>query len=372
MRAAAEFLGEITHGNNSYEVSVLLIKQCRSTGLAGFLDRQHFCGNRNIFLDLLVDDLFDLLQLLSRRLLEMREVETGIIRAVVGTSLSNMAAEHLSQCCLQQMQAAVVRTSLLTCFIVIGTFYLIAEVQRSFDILDVMQRLLVRCFLHIGDIGVEQIIPDLSGICALAAGFCIEAGTGENDITLSFEFIYLHAIAEQADDLALAGTIRVAGKLRFFNEVHQILGLTMHGLQLAARISCPLLLGCHLFVEARFVYRIAGIFCNFSRQLFRIAVRIIETEYDFTRQVLRVCMFLQSFLQQRLAIGKRAVEGLFFVLHELLNQRNLLFDIAVVVLHGISSYLHELVHERAFNAELDAIAHGSAQHSAEHIASAFI
>ena len=100
MCTGAEFLGEITHGYDSDRIAVLFIKQGCSTCLLCFFNRQNLGCNRQIFIDLLVDDALYFLELLSRRLFKMREVETAVVRSIVGTCLGNVIAQYLAQSCL--------------------------------------------------------------------------------------------------------------------------------------------------------------------------------------------------------------------------------------------------------------------------------
>ena len=104
MGAAAEFLGEVAHGDNSDLIAILLIKQSGCAGCLGCFDIEHLCCDRNVLIDLLVDNAFNFLQLRIGRLFEMCEVETSVFRTVVGTGLGNMITKNLFQSCLQQME----------------------------------------------------------------------------------------------------------------------------------------------------------------------------------------------------------------------------------------------------------------------------
>ena len=270
------------------------------------------------------------------------------------------------------MQRGVVGTGSLSCCIVISTFQYIADVDNTLDMVDMMHMLLVRCFLHVNDICLECIIPQLAGICALAAAFGIEAGAGKNHITFVRQFIDSHAIMEQADDFTLAGLIGIAGEHTFLREVHQILGLAMHGLHIGTGISGSLLLQLHFLLKALFIHRIAGILGNLRGQLFREAIGIIQTEHDITRQCLFLFMFLHGSIEQILTLVQRPGKGFFLLLDQAADQGHLVFQIRIVVFHIVSDNLDKLIHESSVNAQLAAIAHRSAQYSAQDIASALI
>jgi thiamine transporter ThiT len=75
-----------------------------SAGLLGFFNRQYFCCNFNVCLDHLVYQMFNFLQLYIADLFIMVEIETSVIRAVIGTGLGDMIAENGAERTLQKME----------------------------------------------------------------------------------------------------------------------------------------------------------------------------------------------------------------------------------------------------------------------------
>ena len=63
MRTAAEFLGYISHGYDSDGIAVLFVKQGDSAFFLGFLKRKDFGFDRQMPVDVSVDQSFDFIQL---------------------------------------------------------------------------------------------------------------------------------------------------------------------------------------------------------------------------------------------------------------------------------------------------------------------
>ena len=108
MRAAAEFLGEISHGDHSHTLSVFLSEQSHRTALLRFFNAHHLRGDRQIFRDFLIDNRFNALDFVPCHRLTVGEVKTCALRILIGACLFNMFTEHLAQCTVQKMRRGMI------------------------------------------------------------------------------------------------------------------------------------------------------------------------------------------------------------------------------------------------------------------------
>ena len=257
----------------------------------------------------------------------------------------------------------MVGTGQLSCISVKCAVHFIAFLQNAVDVFNMMQRLLVRRFLHIGDIRGECVVPYSSGISALSAAFRIEACLIENDIAFVLEFADSDAILEETDDLCFAGGFCIACEHTLVGEIHEVLGLCVHGLLIAACFTRSALLLSHLFVKAFKIDCVSCIFCDFRSQFLREAISVIKTEDNLTRKNFCVSVVLQLIIEQVFTVGQCLVECFFLILNQACNIADLIFQIRIVIIHHIRNNLDQLIHEGTFNTELDAIADSPSQNS---------
>ena len=125
----------------------------------------------------------------------------------------------------------------------------IADVQCAFFHHDVVQRLTMRCLMHLVHFCFARCAADDAAVADLPATLRIEARRIKDDAALICDLFAFNAVFEQRDDLAFAAELFIADKSRRALEVHQIRGLAPHRVEIAARCPRTLLLQFHLFIK---------------------------------------------------------------------------------------------------------------------------
>ena len=95
MGAAAQLHGELAHLHHADGLTVLLTEHGHSTLLLGFLNRKHLGDNRIPLQNGIIDQPLDLMDLLRRDGLKMREVKAQAIRLHQRAGLVHMVAQNL-------------------------------------------------------------------------------------------------------------------------------------------------------------------------------------------------------------------------------------------------------------------------------------
>ena len=131
MCAAAEFLREISHGDDADSVAVLFAKECHCAGLLGILEAHDLSCHGEFLRDLLVDDILDLLQFLGCHRLEVREVKTCTLRILIRACLFDMRAENFAECLLQKVRRRVVAAGCKAVLCIDLKRHLIAEFEHA-------------------------------------------------------------------------------------------------------------------------------------------------------------------------------------------------------------------------------------------------
>ena len=109
VRAAAELAREAVDLDHAHDVAVLLAEEHLRAELAGLVDRRLERPHGPADEDLLVHELLDLLALLRRQRLLVREVETELVGPDGRARLRDVLAQHPPQRLVQEMGRRVVR-----------------------------------------------------------------------------------------------------------------------------------------------------------------------------------------------------------------------------------------------------------------------
>ena len=116
MGTAAQFLGEISHGNHAHTISVLFPKKSHGPCFLGVFNAHNLCHNGKCCLDLLIDHCLHLSQFLLGHSLEMGKVKAQPVRCHKRTLLLYMGTQNRFQGFLQKMGGTVVLTGIRTVF----------------------------------------------------------------------------------------------------------------------------------------------------------------------------------------------------------------------------------------------------------------
>ena len=116
MCTAAKLLGEITHGNHTYRISVLFSKQCHCTALLRILDTHNVCNDLNILGDFFIYNFLYPCNLFPGHGLRMAEIKTCSVSILIGALLFNMVSQNNPECFLQQMCRRMVSAGIHTVY----------------------------------------------------------------------------------------------------------------------------------------------------------------------------------------------------------------------------------------------------------------
>ena len=101
--AAAQFPGEIAHGNHAHGVAVFFFENSHGPAADGVLITLRLLGNGDILPDLFVDGLLDFFQFFAAQGVEVGEIKAQLVRPDARTRLFDMQAQHFTQGGLQQV-----------------------------------------------------------------------------------------------------------------------------------------------------------------------------------------------------------------------------------------------------------------------------
>lgn len=127
MGAAAQLNGEIARADNAHDVAVLLAEQRHCAELLGLFNGHLACLNVDTLEYSLVHLALYCLELIARERRKMGEVKAHFLAVDKLSRLLNMAAEVLSEGCLEQMSRGVVAAGRFALFNIYLSADLIAE-----------------------------------------------------------------------------------------------------------------------------------------------------------------------------------------------------------------------------------------------------
>ena len=216
MGAAAQLNGEIARADNAHDIAVLLAEQSHCAELLRLFNGHLACLDRNTLEDDLVDLALYRLELIARESGEMGEVEAHFLAVDKLSRLLNVAAEVLSEGCLEQMSRGVVAAGCFALFNIYLSADLIAESDTvsAYEFCD-MEYDSVGGLARSGDLERRVFGSDNARVARLSAALAIERGLVEHNNHLGVsgcELVTL-AVCDYRLYLGVAGIIGIADKL---------------------------------------------------------------------------------------------------------------------------------------------------------------
>ena len=184
MCTTTEFDREITHTYNTYDVSVFFSEQGSSSCLLSLFDRHIFNYNRKILTNLLVYDIFYLLQFFRCHGREMCKVETQSLCIIQRSCLLYMISKHHTKSFLKQMGCTVVILGKRTVLFVNFQSYLVADFDHTLCNLSYMAEFAACKLYNIFYDKFTIFCTDDTFISFLATHCCIEWSLGNDERTL--------------------------------------------------------------------------------------------------------------------------------------------------------------------------------------------
>ncbi len=217
MGSAAQFGGKFTHFYNAYRFTVFFSEQCQSAcSLRGFNICFHSINGercKNVF----IHQFFYLCKLFRREGREMAEVETQPFLVYIGTGLLYMIAQHLPECCLQQMHAGVISSNRLSALSINARRYAVPFLDHAGKHLAYVYKNTV-CFFRVQHGGAAFRGCDCAGIADLTAALTVERGFVQDDAAFSLGYcpaaLTVHKHCKNSTFSAVFG---ISGKLRSCN-----------------------------------------------------------------------------------------------------------------------------------------------------------
>ena len=251
MRASAELHREARHADDAHDIAVFLREERHGAGLLGFL-KAHVRDLDVLALeDDLVDELFDIRELLRRDRLEVREVEAQAVRRDGGAGLVDLVADDLLEGCLQEMRCRVVACRGELLLLIDLDLDRLADLELAFLYVRDMVDRAVRQLLGVRGLDAAELAEQHAFVADLSATLCVERGLVKDDAGLFAvrDLVDELAVLPDGDDLGLFG-LRVNRQFRYVDarEVRH-----SDALVLGAGISRALALLVHGLVEALFV-----------------------------------------------------------------------------------------------------------------------
>ena len=173
-RPAERVAAALAHRDDAHLVAVFLAEQRARAGGARIVERHQPRGHRRILQHEVVGDVLDLLDLLRRHRLRMREVEAQPVGRDQRALLRDVIAEHLAQRLVQQMRRRMVAADGAAARVIDLERKRGAGLQRALlhraDVHEQVAGLLLR----VGDAEAHAVGGHHAGVADLAAGLAIE------------------------------------------------------------------------------------------------------------------------------------------------------------------------------------------------------
>ena len=377
MRTAAELHGHIAHLDHADNVAVLFAKHGDSALLLRFLDGQHLGHNGDAAQDRIVDESIDREQLLGRDGLKVREVEAQTVGLNQRTGLMHVVAEHRLERGVEQMRRGVAAADGHAALHINGCRHGVAELETAVDDLTCVHELAALVLLDVRDLKHGLAAADDARIADLAAHFGIERSLVEHDDALhaAHHSLGLLTLDHQRDDLRIVdGIVVVADKFRGRNVLAELNACPAEVTERLARLAGAGLLLLHLVVKGLAVERHTLVLDHLDRQVDGESVGVVQLER--VRAGEDGLALLLVGVQKLGEDLHAAVDGLGKVL--LLGADDLgdigltLAQLGIMAFVLVHDRIHDLIEERTVDAKQLAVAGGSSQQAAQHIAAALV
>ena len=253
----------------------------------------------------------------------------------------------------------------------------VAKLEAAGDDLAAVHELAALVLLDVRDLKDALAAADHARVADLAAHFGVERGLVEYDNALhaAHHGLSLLALDHQRDDLRIVdGVVVIADKFGGRHVLAELNACPAEVAERLARLARAGLLLLHLLVEALAVERHALVLDHFDRQVDGETIGVVELE-----RVRAGEDGLALFLVGGEKLGEdlhAAVDGLGKVL--LLGADDLgdigltLAQLGIMAFVLVHDRIHDLIEERTVDAEELAVAGGSSQQAAQHVAAALI
>ena len=368
MGTAAQLAG-IGHVHHAHHVTILLAEQRHGTGGDSLVIRHLADDGGRVAADLGVDDGLDRLDLFRRHRLVVAEVEAGVIRIDQRTLLRHMIAQHLAQCLVQQVGGRVVAGGLLAQGRVDLCLHGVAHFQTALFHATMVAPDGGLDLLRVGH-GKAQALPlQMALVAHLAAGFSVERAHVQHHHALvtGLEFLRRLAVVVQRQHAGLGRQLVVAHEAGGFTVVFQ-----QRSALEAAGGTRLLALVRHGRLEAGLVHRHAALAADIGRQVQRETIGVVQAEGRLAVQHLLALQSGQRPFQQAHAVGNGLEEAGFLALEHFLDAGLIAFQLGIGLTHFLHQRRHQAVEERLTGTHLVAVAHGTADDPAQHVAAALV
>ncbi len=379
VRAAAQFHAETGHRHDAHRVAVFLAEQRRRAGCDRFVGGLQLGLNRRVPPDLLVDDRFDLAQLLGGERGVVGEVEPQPVGRHQRAALLDVRPEHLAQRGVQQVGGGVVPARRVAGRVVHGGHHGVTRLQVACGDLDPVKARTVRARLDQSPHQREgaSLARERADVRHLAARLDVERRAVERDEAgLAF--------GQHVDRLPL-----VVQRGEHRRAVHSRRGVAFEAVGGAAKPGGPRLerrapgrreaeraagprlrlLRLHRLLEAWRVERHAALPGLVLDEVARYPVGFVQPEGVFSAQhVVAGGRAVERLLEARQAVGEHRLEALLLGPNQPDRVVAVASQLRVGVAHLADEHVDQPVEERLADAQALAVAHRAAHDPAQLVA----
>ena len=375
---AAKLCREVAHFNHTNLLAVFFAKQRHSARFLRFIQTHLLCYNIQAFLNLLIDQLLNLLNLFCCHGREMSKVEAQPVRSDQRTGLLNVFAQHGAKRLLQQMRRAVVLLCGTAALRIYAQGHILSCGQHAGNHLPYMADLAalqMNSILH--PEGAVR-THDHTVVAALSSHSTIKRSlTGDHSACLS--------IRQSFHDLCIRGQYRDPGIMCQAVISHKC-GRNLSRDRLVDRHIGPHvvggLAGCTCFftlllhgsLESGLVHRHVLLLQDLNGQIQREPIGIIEFKCIFSGKYgLPFGSHIRFHIRKdRKTLIDGFVKLLLLLGKNLKDHRFLLFQLRITVLGKSNHRFRQFRHESAFNAKQSPVSRRTAQKTAQHVSASFV
>ena len=366
MGAAAE-LARAADIEHPHLVAVLLAEEHDRAGFFRLLDRHDLRARRRVAHDLGVHLRLDAPDLVVRKRLVVREIETRLLAVDERSLLLYVRPEHVTQRLVHEVRHRVIAHRAAAQCHVDARLERVAHFERPGLQPPLVAVDLGLDLLRIGHLEGALRADELAAVADLAAGLGVERRAIEHyrARVAAGQRLRLRSLFVQRDNLRRERERFIAVKLGLAARVLQSSGGDELG-----RGARALALLRHGGLESRHVDHHAALAADIGGEVHREAIRVVQAEHRVAIE--QPLAARERRLEHAHAVLKRLGEALLFLLEHIGDAVLGAAQLGIRIAHGAIEVGHQAVKEGLLLAELVAVADGAANDPPQHVAAAFV
>ena len=366
-----------TSGDNAYDITVLLAKECNSTSSLCIFDAHDLSDNRLSSKNLCIYHAFNTIKLIFGKSLKVRKVKAHAIWGNKRTSLVNVISQNLLECCVKQVRCRVVTANELTAASINGCGDRITNREGTLLYHANVGLKATVAMLGVSDVNVETRSCQLAGVPYLAAHLCIERRAVKYNLNLraSRSGLNLLSILNKSNNTNARELIVVVavkdGLIKAVRECNPDALSITPGIAVS-RCTSALTLLCHCSVKGVHVNNVTCICSNLTSKINRESVGIVQKECNLTGKLCAILKLLKLSGELGLACVKRSAKALLFCGQNAVDKSTLLDKLWVFCAKQNGNLMCVLCHEGSLDAQQAAVVDSATEQTAKNVASTLV